>query len=131
VTLQYRPLVFFWIAEYKDGSVLSQFDFVTGKENKFPWEDRDKFKRFGFVPFTPELSLKIVQNSGLITVPTDNPSFWVELKDGDKLIAKRENIIKFSLRGGGISRKIVYVLGKVGGKVMRIHEDGSVEEEHA
>ena len=125
--LPYHPLVFFWIAEYEDGKALPQFDPETGEENKFALTDKGKLKKFGWHPFTPELAEKIYKRSGLIVIPTNNPSYVINLKKGDKLIAKRENIIKFDLKDGAISRRTVYVLGKVGGKVLRIREDGSVE----
>lgn len=140
MSLNYRPLRYFWIAEFSDGSALPQFNPETGEENKADpdwlpsaegqpkipkdkiWEQK-KIIRFGWYPFTPELAQKIAE----VVIPTDNPPYILELKDDDKLIAYRTNAINFSLRGGVSRGETVYVLGKEGGKVLRIREDGSVE----
>lgn len=130
--LPYHPLVFFWIAEYEDGKALPQFDPETGEENKFTLTDKGKLKKFGWHPFTPELSHKIIERSGLITIPTNNPHYVISLEKGDKLIAKRENIIKFRMKSGVINRETIYVLGKItkhGEKIVyRIKEDGTAEQ---
>jgi hypothetical protein len=142
--LDCRPLTFFWIAEFSDGSALPQFDPETGKENKadpdwLPSVPRQppiakdavfvdkKLVRFGWYPFTIELAGKISETQGVVVIPTANPSHVVELKDGEKLIAYRTNAIKLSLHGGVSRGETVYVLGKVPGKVLHICEDGSVE----
>lgn len=125
--LNYRPLVFFWIAEYENGTALPQFNPNTGEENKFSLVDLPHVKRFGWYPFTHELSAKILKKTSTVTIPTDNPSYVVNLRKGDKLIAKRENTIKLNMKGGVINRKTVYVLGKVGGKVLEIHENGELK----
>jgi hypothetical protein len=142
--LNYRPFTFFWIAEFSDGSALPQFDPETGKENKAdpdwlagapgqPPIAKDavfvdkKLVRFGWYPFTVKLAKKILEAQGVVAIRTRNPSHIVELKDGEKLIAYRTNAIKFNLRGGVCRGETVYVLGKFGGEVLRIREDGSVE----
>jgi len=126
--LGYRPLVYMWIAEYIDGSALPQFDPETGRENRFADIDHGKLKRFGWYPFTHELAKKILETEGIIVIPVVIPSYVVELKDGERLVAKRENTIKLHTKSGEITRDAtVYVLGKEGDKILRIHEDGSVE----
>lgn len=125
--LNYRPLVYMWIAEYEGGKALPQFDPHTGEENKFSLVDLPRVRRFGWHPFTPQLSRKILKKTVLVTIPTNNPSYVLDLRKGDKLIAKRENIVRFNRKGSEISRETVYVLGKVGGKVLRIKEDGSLD----
>jgi len=125
--LNYRPPVFFWIAEYEDGKAIAQFDPDTGEENRFIFVEQDKLVRFGWYPFTAELSHKIFGRSGLITIPTDNPSYVIDLEHGDQLIATRENRIKFHMKGGEQSRETVYILGRAGGKVYRIKEDGTTD----
>lgn len=146
MSLGYRPLVYMWIAEFSDGSALPQFDPETGKENKadpdwlpsaegqppIPKPEifkKKKLVRIGWYPFTSDLSGKLLNSSekSLVTIPTYNPSFSIELKNEDRPICYRTNSIKFSLRGGVRRGETVYVLGKVGGKVLRIREDGSVE----
>jgi hypothetical protein len=59
--LGYRPLVYFWIAEYTDGSALPQFDPETGKENRFSEVDHPKLKRFGWYPFSLKLAQQILK----------------------------------------------------------------------
>lgn len=93
MNLDYRPPVYMWIAEYSGGSALPQFDPETGKENLFRDVDQSKLKRFGWYPFATELSAKIYEKTGAVTVPTSNSSYMIELKNGDKLVAKRENIL--------------------------------------
>ena len=146
MSLGYRPLCYFWIADFQDGTSLPQFDPETGKENKAdpdwlpsasgqPPIPKDpifvdkKLVKFGWYPFTEKLARKIFEISvgKIIVIPTNNPSHVIELKDSDKLVAYRTNSVKFSLCGGVSRGGTVYVLGKVGGKVLRIREDGSVE----
>ena len=141
---KYRPVCYFWIAEFRDGSALPQFDPETGKENeadpdwlpsrpdqppirKGPLFANKKLLRFGWYPFTLELADKILEEEGLVVIPTKNPLHVVELKDGEKLIAYRTNAVKLSLPGGVSRGETVYVLGKVGGEVSHIREDGSIE----
>jgi len=122
----YRPLVFFWIAEYENGKALPQFDPETGEENRFIDVDLKHVKRFGWYPFTPKLAVKIEKATGLTVIPSNNPIYTVTLKNGEQLIAKRHNVIKFNMKGGILSRKTFYVLGKVGDKILIITEDGKV-----
>ncbi|HEY4674475.1 MAG TPA: hypothetical protein VIH48_00300 [Candidatus Bathyarchaeia archaeon] len=125
--LPYRPLVFFWIAEYEDGKAVAQFDPDTGEEKTFALVQEDRLIAFGWYPFKPELSGRITKKSGLVTIATNNPSYRVKLEKGDKLIAKRENVVRLNIKGEVVSRETAYILGKVGGKILRICEDGSVE----
>lgn len=146
MSLNYRPLCYFWVAEFSDGSALPQFDPETGKENKAdpdwlpsvegqPPVAKDpvflnkKLVRFGWYPFTCKLAGKILEAEGIVVIPRNSPSHVVDLKDCEKLIACRTNAIKFGLRGGVSRGETVYVLGKAGGKVLRIREDGSINSE--
>jgi hypothetical protein len=126
--LGYRPLTYFWVAEYTDGTGLAQFDPETGKENLFKNVDLKRVKRFGWYPFTEEFAKKILEAEGLIVVPTNNPPYVVDLNDGDKLVVKRENILRYFMDSGDVAnREIVYILGVEGKQILRIHEDGKVE----
>ena len=126
--LGYRPLVYFWIAEYNDGTALSQFDPETGKENLFKNIDQSRLKRFGWYPFNLDLAEKIYEAYSLIVVPSSLPFHVVELKPNDRLVAKRENTLRYVLANGQVeSREIVYILGVEGKKVLRIKEDGTTE----
>ena len=138
--LNYRPLVYFWIVQFEDGTALSQFDPETGKENRadpdwLPSQTKiakdsvysKKLVKLGWYPFNRNFASKVLKATGTICIPTDNPTFEIDLKNGDQPLLKRENTIKFNLSGQEISRETIYVLGKIGGKVLRICEDGSVE----
>ena len=123
-----RPLVYFWIAEYTDGVCLPQFDPETGRENRFADIDTSKLRRFGWHPFSAEFAKRIYEAEAIITVPSSNSSHMVDLKSGDCLVAKRENRVAIGMHDGGVCRgETIYVLGVKGSKILRIHEDGSVE----
>jgi hypothetical protein len=125
--LGYRPLVYFWIAEYNDGSALPQFDPETGRENKFSDVDQQKLKRFGWHPFTPELAKKIEESEKIVVVSTRNPPYAITLEKGVRLIAHRTNKIKLQPRRDGVNRReTFYVLGVEGGKILQIDEGGKV-----
>ena len=114
-----------WIAEYRDGTALPQFDPETGLENRFALVDHSKLVRFGWYPFSVEVAAKI---QGMIVVPSRNPSYVVDLKEGDRLVAVRRNHIEFSVRRGGTRRVAsIYLLGIEGGKVLEIREDGKCQ----
>lgn len=51
----------FWIAEYQDGTALSQFDPDTGDEHLFSEVDQAKLKRFGWYAFPYDMLSKIPQ----------------------------------------------------------------------
>jgi hypothetical protein len=125
--LGYRPLVYFWIAEYTDGSALPQFDPETGRENKFSEVDQQKLERFGWHPFSVELAQKILETEKTVVVPTRNLSYMVTVEKGEKLVAYRTNTIKLQMQKCGIDHgKTVYILGVEGGKILKINEEGNV-----
>jgi hypothetical protein len=130
--LGYRPLVYFWIAEYTDGSALPQFDPETGRENRFKEVDHRKLCRFGWHPFSLELAQKILKAEKMVVVPTGNPSYTVSVKEEDKLVAHRTNAVKLQIQKGGVDHEeTVYVLGVEGGKVLQINEEGQLLEENS
>lgn len=123
--LGYRPLVYFWIAEYTDGSALPQFDPETGRENRFSEVDHQKLHRFGWYPFSLKLAQQILKGEKKGVIPTRNRSYTVTVEKGDRLVAYRTNTIKLHTRKGGVDHgKTVYVLGVEGGKVLQINEEG-------
>ena len=125
--LGYRPLVYFWIAEYTDGSALPQFDPETGRENKFSEIDQQMLCRFGWYPFTPKLAQKILETEGTVVVPTQNQSYAVAMEKGDRLVAYRTNTVKLHMMKGGVDHGgVVYVLGVEGRKLLHINEEGKV-----
>ena len=89
-----RPLVYFWIAELKDGKAVAQFDPQSGTENRFALIDFPKLARFGWYPFTPKFAKHLYSQKGLIVIPTANPVYTVNLNKDVKLVASRENTIK-------------------------------------
>jgi len=130
---EYRPPVYFWIAEFEDGKAIAQFDPDTGKENLFRVveENQDKLVAFGWHPFTDKLSFQVLQATGIITAPLPNPSFRIELKKGDKLIAWRRNFVRINVSGRVLGRETYYILGLEGKRIIYIREDGTAMEEAA
>ena len=126
--LGYRPLVYFWIAEYSDGSALPQFDPETGKENLFRDVGPLRLKRFGWYPFTPRLAKKIWEAENVIVIPTCNKVYAIEIEKGKKLVAYRTNSIKLHSRSGIERGETAYVLGVENGKITQINENGKVIE---
>jgi len=89
------PLTFFWIAELKDGRIIPQFDPNTGKENSLKGINWKDVVGFGWYPFDEDLAAKIsFQNDNILAIPTKNRFYHVRAKNGETIIAKRENIIK-------------------------------------
>ncbi|MCW4033816.1 MAG: hypothetical protein NWF03_00455 [Candidatus Bathyarchaeota archaeon] len=125
--LGYRPLVYFWIAEYSDGSALPQFDPQTGKENRFSEVDQHKLARFGWYPFSQQLAQKVWSTEKMLVVASENRSYSVTLQKGDKLVAYRTGTVKLQMRNGGVEHaETVYVLGVNGKKVLYIDEGGNL-----
>lgn len=113
-------LRYFWIAEYKDGTALPQFDPETGEENLFKDINQIKTIRFGWYPFSEELSKKV--KSSLYNPFL--PKYILNININDKLIAKRRNYIE---RIGTIEkRRTEYLLGNQN-FIMTIDEYGNVE----
>lgn len=125
--LGYRPLIYFWIAEYTDGSALPQFDPETGKENRFSEVDPQKLERFGWYPFSLKLAQQVLRREKIRVIPTRNPAYVVSVENGDKLVAYRTNTIKLHTAKGGVEHdETVYVLGVEGGKILQVGEGGSL-----
>jgi hypothetical protein len=125
--LGYRPLVYFWIAEYDDGSALPQFDPETGRENRFSEVDQLKLRRFGWHPFSLKLAQKILKTEETVVVPTRNPSYTVSVEKDDRLVAYRTNTVRLQMRKEGVDHEeTVYVLGVEGGKILQINEEGNM-----
>lgn len=90
-----HPLVFFWIAFYKDGTCLPQFDVNTGKENLFKDIDQSKLEKFGLFPFNTSLALSANVMAGqVVAKEVENlPYFILKLKEEQRLISVRRNKI--------------------------------------
>lgn len=111
---------YFWIAEYKNGFALPQFDPNTGKENLFKEIDQSKLIRFGLYPFSFSMSEKVECG-----IPSLLPTkFIINLNDDDKLFFRRRNYIQ--LRGKDEYRHIEYIIGTQY-YTLHIDELGNVE----
>ncbi len=96
---------YFWIAQYKDGKALPQFDPITGVENLFKNIDQSNLIRFGLYLFSPELSDKV-------PCSVSNPlleHIVINLNNEDKLVFIRRNYIQRS--GNHENRFVEYLLG--------------------
>jgi hypothetical protein len=90
-----HPLVFFWIAFYRDGTCLPQFDIETGRGNDFKDIDQTKLDKFGLFPFSGEFSIKVNISAGKTIARGLEilPYFIMQLKDDKRLISWRRNYI--------------------------------------
>jgi len=130
--LGYNPLVYYWIAFYKDKTVLPQFDFETGKENLFSDIVQAKLESIGWFPFTQELADQIAK-TGLIVYARQLPIFKTKITNGQRLILFRRNTVSVSLKTGEMKgRKTFYLLGwqqTVNGSnikaILKIDENGN------
>lgn len=91
----YHSLVLMWIAFYKDGMCLPQFDIETGKMNEFKDIDQANLDRFGLFPINAPLAIKANMSSGFTIVrEAENlPYFVMKLQDSQRLIYTRRNYI--------------------------------------
>jgi predicted RNA-binding Zn-ribbon protein involved in translation (DUF1610 family) len=91
----FHPLVYFWVAFYKDGTCLLQFDVKTGKGNSFVDIDQNKLDKFGLFPFTTELAFNANRIKGFIVArEVENLSYHImKLQENQRLIFIRRNKI--------------------------------------
>lgn len=66
--LDYNPQVLFWIAEYMDGSIVSQFDLDDGHEVLYKSVDQSRLRSLGWYPVTRKLAA-LVKDQVLRVVP--------------------------------------------------------------
>lgn len=97
----FDSIAFQWMAKYKDGTVLKQFE-DSGKEHLFSEVNHSQLIQFGWIP----------QKHGI------NP-ISIKINSGQKLKAYRKNFVSF------ISGKqtIVFVLGIEGQNLIYIFQD--------
>lgn len=91
----FHPLVYFWIAFYKDETCLPQFDIESGKENNFTDIDQSKLDRFGIFPFTTTMAFNANRMKGFtVAREIENlPYFIMKLQENQRLIFFRRNKI--------------------------------------
>lgn len=88
-----NELYYFWIAFYKDGTYLPQFDFETGEQHLFKEIDQSKLDKFGWFPVTEELCKKI--KDPRYKPNPKLPYYVLKLREGQRLIALRREFQKF------------------------------------
>lgn len=90
-----HPLVYFWIAFYDDNTCLPQFDFETGKENKFKDIEQERLVKFGLYPFNAPLAIKANMVAGQIVAREEEgiPPHTLVLRKEQRLIYCRRNFI--------------------------------------
>jgi len=92
---KFHSLVYFWVAFYRDGSCLPQFDVNTGKENSFNDIDQSILDKFGLFPFNTSLAVNANMAAGFVVAKeVENlPYFMMQLKENQRLISVRRNYI--------------------------------------
>ena len=131
-----NPLVYFWVAIYRDGTCLPQFDFENGKENAFKDIDQTKLEKFGLFPFNDDLASK-ANTYAKMTIATQRslPYFVLKLEEGQRLINIRRNFLHmFSFyscdKCGYVWQAMKgYSAGTIGDAGLPIHGDTIIEEE--
>lgn len=91
----FHPYVYFWIAFYRDGTSLPQFDFETGTFHEFNEIEQNRLDRFGLIPFNPPLAIKACMAAGyrIAEVKEGLPYFILKLQKDQRLIYYRRNFI--------------------------------------
>ena len=126
VTDRSRPLIeMFWVAEYKDGTALPQYDIGLRVENKFGQVLHKKVRRFWWLPITPKMAQVFPGTRW-------NPRLkrhHVQL-DGSKGFVCRRTLMEIGIgsRAGTRPHHRVkcYVLGIEGGPRREIYPNGTV-----
>lgn len=73
-----NKLKYFWIVFYSDGSIFSQFDSVTGKENTWDNSRRNDIIRIGWVEFGKDMKKKVKPK----VIMVQNPRMYsIELEE--------------------------------------------------
>jgi hypothetical protein len=91
----FHPLVYFWIAFYKNGTCIPQFDVETGSVNSFQDIDQTKLDRFGLFPFNASLTIRANISAGFVIARevAGLPHFVMKLQGNQRLIYVRRNFI--------------------------------------
>jgi len=91
---QNRPLVYYWIAQYDDGTCLPQYNPITYLENRFSDIEQDKLIKFGLYPFDKELAEGITKKGidPVVSIPF-LPKYEINLDNDRRLIHYRDVFI--------------------------------------
>ena len=87
------PLVFYWIATYKNNTAYPEFDHEDGHENFFKHIDQSKLLKFGFYTFSENLS-KLLRDKGVPAVSKALPDYEIVLEEGQRLICVKTGAIR-------------------------------------
>jgi len=88
-----RPLVFFWVATYKDGTALPQYDIETLKPNSINDIDKDNLIKVGWYPFSKDFANKLSENGILAVSNPLLPKFEVDINKNKRFILFTRNFI--------------------------------------
>ena len=111
------PLKYMWIAEYRDGTAIPQFDPDTGKENMWSDVDQDKVYRVSWCEFSKDMKKKVE----LDTISVRKPEMHsIEYGAGDEIMICRRNHLDFSSSGNVNGHRIEYVLGRNGVELLTL-----------
>lgn len=72
-----------WVAEYKDGTILRQFD--VGKEMSSAHLDKNNLKRFRITETSGDTSIQFSTDSGIVRFSNLNYKKLLELEGGEKI----------------------------------------------
>jgi len=89
-----RPLVYYWIAQYSNGTALPQYDPYTFRENSFGEIQQDKLIKFGLYPFPRNLvdGIRKKNNDSVVSIPF-LPIYEINLNKNKRLIHYRDVFI--------------------------------------
>lgn len=104
-------LTFYWIAYFKDGSILKQFD--NGKENKFKdvLDKKNQLIKFSLVKNDSSQLFEVDLVKGKIIYNKCELESENKEKNNIRLIYFRRNIINFDYNFDELNRNIIYFLG--------------------
>ncbi len=118
-----RPLVYFWIVQYKSGLAVSQFT-PDGTEVYFGDIPKGNIVKIGWYPFSVRM-FQILVKRGKLVIPTRNPIYELSVTDGYFKIYRR-NRISYS-KNGVVRLPSVYILENSKQR-LEITESGDVNE---
>lgn len=88
-----RPLVYYWIAHYNDGTSYLQFNPLTYKENKFEGIDNNRLIKFGLYPFSKKLAEGVSKEGNKSVSIEFLPNFEINVDGGYRVIYYRDVFI--------------------------------------
>ena len=115
----------FWVAEYKNGLALPEYDEFTRMVNSFSHVNHKDVLRFWWLPITP----KMTQRFPNLRVNPLLKRHAVALSGSKGFVARRMEVkLNFGIGRKPLTRVRCYVLGIEGGPRREIYPDGSVKD---